>query len=147
MQRALAPVCDRNLPCGVLRPPLHPLHTTAGKCEQRCCGCCVSALLTAGTKVTLLLPRSFTLPKQDSAISRSSQKQLPSELKAETQNAAQTGKSSYEKTRQCSGYPASSQLLKSSHFCNTCSQYSGPPLPKEQLSSTWKVQAYASPSR
>lgn len=26
-----------NLPCGVLRPPLHTLHTTAGKSEQRCC--------------------------------------------------------------------------------------------------------------
>lgn len=107
----------------------------------------VSAVLTAVERLTLLFPRSFSLTKQDPAIPSSSQKQLPAELKAETQNAAQTGKCNHdEKPRQCSGFPASSQLHKSSCSCNTCSQHSGPPWPKEQLSSSWKVQARASPS-
>lgn len=101
----------------------------------------VSAVLTAVARLTLLLPRSFTLPKQDSAIPSSSHSQAPAELKAEAQNAAQTGKSNQdEKPRQHSRCPAPSQLHKSNSFCSTCSQHSGPSLPKEQLSSTQKEQ-------
>lgn len=103
-------------------------------------------VLTDVEWLTLLFPRTFTLPEQDPAIPSSSQKQLPAELKAETQKAAQTGKSHHdEKLRQCCGCPASSQLHQSSCFWNTCSQHCGPPLPKEQLRSSWKVQARASP--
>lgn len=100
----------------------------------------VSAVLPAVARLTLLLPRSLTLSKQDSAIPSSSHSQLPAELKAETQNAAQTGKSNHDKTRQHSGCPEPSQLHKPSSFYSTCSQHSGPSLPKEQLSSTRKEQ-------
>lgn len=139
MQRALAPF-DREHALWVLRPPLYTIPTLQASLSRD--AACLYCANSCG-KVDTAAPQELYPPKGVFSHSQQTLEAAPSRTESRGSKCCTNHD---KKPRQCSGCPVCSQLHKSSCFCNTCSQHSGPSLPKEELSSTWKVLEWASPS-